>query len=232
MSNTFFLGRKLQALALVLALAITLPALGPVSQLSATPPSNTPFQITFRDDFADKIRSDGAGVYVDNVAQVAARIVSTAPNMLSLLTNNSKKAPIRKLYLDFSSQAACPDGCTPPFVSALVDANWTTNIQNGDGQFAGDYLALPVGESSTGFVKLEFTDPGSGQKWEVRYNSAQYPGTTPVTITRTAADTWEIEASSAHIARLVKWVKVNNQLVPVPHGDYFMPYHHTAVIKP
>lgn len=63
--------------------------------------------------------------------------------------------------------------------------------------------SIPVGESADGDGHVVLTDPGDrGYSWGLWWTERNYPGTTPVTVTRTAQCAWTIVADDNAIAGL------------------------------
>lgn len=64
--------------------------------------------------------------------------------------------------------------------------------------------------------------------WTVRFNSALFPGSTDVTVTRTAANAWVVEASASDVAELVS-ANIRGKAGTLNEGYYAMPFKMTVV---
>lgn len=163
---------------------------------------------TFRSNTADppdRIRDDGKGSYIHKIDQV--RAVLDMQGDVNLRTNNSPKPDIRTLFLDFGAPASAD--ATPPFSSAYTKAIVVT--------VDGHLPNIAVGSSIRSKFQVLFSIGKTG--YFIRFGSAKYPDTSDVLITRTASDTWEIEAGPTDVAKLL-----TGDAADIPLGNFFMPF--------
>jgi len=168
----------------------------------------------FRDDgvLPDRIKSDGLGSYVHGLDQVKAILDATGNFDLDTVVS---KPVIRKLFLDFAAVASCPEaGCWAPFESGLEDAYMSTG--------GGGLPNMAVGASIRSKLQVTFAS-GVGTQWFLRFDPGQYPETSNVLVTRTASDTWEIQAAPTDVAKLLS-APTKGRLVLTDRGNYFMPF--------
>jgi hypothetical protein len=174
-----------------------------------------PVSVTFLDRAGDRITSDG-GPYIAKVDEVNATIRNTGDLHLFLTRGGRFQTPIRTLHYDFQN-CVSPGMCNPPMVSfdTVGAANtFTSGIdlrEMGLGEILGD-LRLSMA------INLDSIDLGN---WHLVFNpfDADCSGSSLVTIERTGADTWEIEAGA--IACL-KQNKGGGEFTF--HGRYSMPF--------
>lgn len=144
----------------------------------------------------------------------------------------------RFVSLDFSA----PLGTPPCAANATCRKNVTTLITDDSRPAAitnpvdamgsllpNGFLSVAVGQSVRARYKLNFADPsGRSLLWTVRFNSNVYPGSTDVTVTRTATNSWTVEASASDVAELVSTTTSGRQIA-VNEGYYSMPFKITVV---
>ena len=122
----------------------------------------------------------------------------------------------RKNFTTAVSDESVPGSRTYP-----VDAVGT-DLPNG-------FASIPVGQSTRARMFLNFADP-SGREilWTVRFDPGLYPGSTHLTVTRTAANQWIIEAVDSDIAELVSASTAKGKAALVNEGYYTMPFRITV----
>jgi len=169
-----------------------------------------PVDVTFRDDGADKIRSDvgtsGTVTYTDGESGVSARFREDGIFLLNIETPN------RGLELDFSvqSQAAeCGTGCKKDFTNVNTlgySSGAAATIQvfdNGTSQHRTDqFLGMVVDETLRGEMKLGFGGSRNSARYSVRFQALGEGAidaniamkSSFLEITRTSQNTWFIEA--------------------------------------
>lgn len=137
-----------------------------------------------------------------------SRPVGTAP----CVTNGT----CRKNFTSTTTDVSLPGSRTYP-----VDAVGT-DLPNG-------FLSIPIGGSARARFYLNFADPnGRSLLWTVRFDPALYPGSTHLTVTRPATNTWTIEATESDVAELVS-ATTSGKSVKVNEGYYAMPFTITVV---
>lgn len=191
--------------AILLGVVALLVVSATVLQGGKRPPTNTevPMAATFVDNSGDRIMSDGLGPYTNGEYDVRAVIDASG--------NFDLKTPTRILRLDFGAPAS-PDA-TAPFETGTEAAYMSTGC--------GGFQDMTVGESVRSRLAINFTY--GGQNWFIRFAPAEYPDTSNVLVTRTAEDTWEIQAAATDIAKLVT-MPIKGRPVTTEHGNFFLPF--------
>ena len=218
--------RKLTSLTSALLALVLLT----VDNHAAKTPADQPATATFRcaalvancPAFAlpDGIRGDGS--------PYAAVLNSNRELRLELLSGGG-----RTIWLDFTNGPACLTGCRRTFDTLFLDSVLVqTNVVDASGaEVSNGLLSIPVGGSSHARLKIAFnTLNATGQTvlWAVRFNPETYPGSDHVTVTRTAANTWEVEAMGSDRALLVSSILRKNGS-ELQEGPFFMPFRITVV---
>lgn len=227
------------------AAAAALCVLIPSVAVSSAPPSaksiNTPVTATFRCPLspecqtADRIQGDGGGSYTG---------ATTSPEQGPYFDSGSNLYfPLqpglgRFVSIDFSAplgtpacaaNATCRKNFTTVFTDDSRPASITNPLDAAGTPLPNGFLSLAVGQSARARYKLNFADPtGRSLLWTVRFNSAMYPGSTELTVTRTATNTWVVEASASDVAELVSTTTAGRS-VTVNEGYYAMPFKITVV---
>jgi hypothetical protein len=213
-----------------------------MATLDAAPPpknSRTPMTARFRCPetlecaSVDGIQSDGSGPY-----RGAAAWPETGPYLdgRSHLYFPLQPGNGRFVAIDFSSPLATPPcatsaTCRKNFTTLLTDdslpASITNPIDAAGSELPNGFLSLAVGQSARARYKLNFADPaGRSLLWTVRFNSS-YAGSSDLTVTRTAIDTWDVEAVATDVALLLSTTTAG-KTVEVNEGYYAMPFKLTV----
>ncbi len=220
--------KKLWVVTLVAFMVLALPASAQKGKKPKKGGGTISVTVTFRDAFLvpplDRIGSDcsmGVGPgpsacpYIAKVEKVTTGI-STRGNFFMKLTKGNQPA-IRTLFLDFSDCASVPAECTAPFIDGFTIANvFTSGINLREmviDEVRGDLrlrVAFNLGSVGLGLWNLLF-DP---------FN-ADCPGSSTITVTRTGADTWVIEAGPSDVACLGELAGGGDLIFS---GRYHMPF--------
>lgn len=230
---------------------LALVALASLSVLSATasaakgaPSSkstNTPVTATFRCPqspeclTADQIQGDGNGSYTGATTSPEEGPYFDAGSNLYFPLQPGLG---RFVSIDFSAPLGTPacaasGTCRKNFTSLFTDNSLPASITNpldaAGSPLPNGFLSIAVGQSARARYKLNFADPaGRSLLWTVRFNSSMYPGSTELTVTRTATNTWVVEASASDVAELVS-TTTSGRAVTVNEGYYTMPFKITVV---
>jgi hypothetical protein len=237
--KTEFLMTSMVRRALIPAIAIIAGHAG----LVAAPPrpaALTPVTAVFRCPetvdclMLDRIASDGLGPYQGATSgSEQGPYFDSASNLYFPLQPGLG----RFVSLDLSAPLAAPpcaakSNCRKNFVTALIDDSRPASIVNpldaAGSALPNGFLSIAVGQSARARYKLNFADPaGRSLLWTVRFNSAMYPGSTELTVTRTAIDTWVVEAGESDVAQLVS-TTTSGKAVTINEGYYAMPFRLTV----
>jgi hypothetical protein len=195
-------------------------------------PTSTPVTADFRCDATtsdcptlDAIQGDG-GTYTQ--ASGGAALNSGGDFVINL----GATPGVRYLRLDFGT----PDGDAPCLTSGpacrrafgqLVSSRTRDLLVNPElngVELSNGLLDIPIGATRSGRLKLNFDDP-SGQNvlWTIRFNP-DFQGSTLVPVTRLDANTWVIEATTEHRARLVSADMNTRKWVTADEGLFVMPF--------
>jgi hypothetical protein len=128
-----------------------------------------------------------------------------------------------------AAKATCRKNFTIVFTDDSRPASITNPLDAMGTALPNGFLSIAVGQSARARYKLNFADPsGRSLLWTVRFNSSMYPGSTELTVTRTATNTWVVEASASDVAELVS-TTTSGRSVTVNEGYYAMPFKITVV---
>jgi len=181
---------------------------------------------------ADAISGDGAGPYV-GVAGDQQGAYFNGPSDLYF--------PLQPTYsrfvnLDFTSTVNGPAACSATrtcrrnFTTFLTNnsepASLTNPIDAQGQELANGFLDIPVGGAAAARYKFNFLNANNTVRFTVRFNADAYPGTSNVTVTRTATNVWIVEARPSDVAELVS-VPVSGRQTLVTEGFYSMPFRLT-----
>lgn len=184
---------------------------------------------------ADRIQSDGSGPYVGIAgSEDQGAFFNSKWNLIFSLQPGRG----RFVSMDFSQPTGSPscggtNPCRKDFTTVLTDDAWPSSITNpldaAGTSLPNGFMSIAVGQSVRARYKLNFADPsGRSVLWTVRFNSALYPGSTDVTVTRTATDAWVVEAGASDVAELVS-VNTTGKAVTLNEGYYAMPFKMTVI---
>ena len=186
-------------------------------------PCPTPAQ---PNDVPDLITSDGSS-YIgsgDIVSGSGAFLRSDGEFMLQL-----REGQNRFVNLDFRAGPNNNLG----FPAAWTDVfQLNTRTINPDTlqEVEGALLAMPVPSTWFARINASWTD-ASGVLYNIRFNPDNYPGSTYLSVTRDAPDTWSIEAKQGHVARILSFPPSRGkQLPPVDEGLYSLPFKLTFTV--
>ncbi len=195
--------------------------------------------VTFRDSGADGLQSDCQDIdppvvcpYVHKQQIVSASIAKGT----YLRLNKGNQLAMRTLFLDFRD---CVSGvtdhvCKPPFQDPPNpdDRSFGNSVAKLIMQGSDvDLQALGIGEDSS-LLRLSLLFDLSlvgGGSWHLGFDVDGFgicPGGTDIDVTRSSADTWEIEATSDDVGCLVKLD--GSAFGETPSGLYRMPFKMTV----
>lgn len=191
----------------------------------------------------DRIQGDPAGPYVGNATTGLGAFLTASGNDLALKLSDTRGQLLGlTISMDFRSPyglAACisKKNCrrvAPYFFDvATTDQSPFGDLVNPVDASGVDLpnglLSIPIGTSANANMKVNFPDPfGRTLTWTVRFNPVSYPGSSYVTVTRTADGAWVVEASATSLAKLVASPSgdTRNQ---TDEGLFYMPFRMTVV---
>lgn len=181
----------------------------------------------------DRITGDGLGPYVGNAAGEGAFFNDN--NKLDIHYTTSYGRTIVADFGDLVANGACvtAGNCRKNFNVADVRTTPYPSITNpvnaSQDALPNGFYDIPVGGSSKARFKLDFPDPaGRAFVWTVRFNSELYPGSTDLTVTRTALNTWIVEATNDDVAELVAINTSKGKQIMTREGFYTMPFKITV----
>ena len=145
----------------------------------------------------------------------------------------------RSFFLDFTrpdGPAPCTStssGCRISFTTVTtpspIPGTEVIAVDANDNMLPNGFFSIAVGSSTPGRMKINFPDPsGRSFLWTVRFNPVAYPGSSYVTITRTATNSWTVEASGTDVARLVS-TTTSGKAITTDEGLYYMPFQMNVV---
>lgn len=182
---------------------------------------------------ADAISGDGAGAYVGVSNDQQGAYFTAASDLYFPLA----PAYSRYVNLDFTSSingpapCAASRTCRKTFTTFMTNNSEPASITNpvsASGQeLPNGFLDIPVGGTAAARYKVNFLDAAGRIRFTVRFDADAYPGTSNVMVTRTAANTWVVEAHAADVAQLVSEPTSGKQTV-VNEGFYSMPFRITV----
>lgn len=227
-----------------IALTAALVAAGPAIDLMAAPkPSNPRVTITFADDAAHNIKSDGGGDYVDGSGGVGAYIDRTT-GVLNFGTSSGNTTTGRELQFDFGD---CIAGCIAngeplpigaPYPSGYARAIIQAGVRTADGiKLPGGLLGMSVGSTLWSGVKLNIpldSDPAYWTLCMVFQNTDGFCAisaqSTPARIVRSAPDVWTITATvdDNDVGELFNEVGGGRNRTIHFEGTYSMPFSFTV----
>jgi len=187
-------------------------------------------------DNPDRIQGDSGGPYL---GQMPTR---TTPQQGAYIDSSKELYFVlppsigRSAFFDFSDMTQPPGDSRRTFM-----ALWSSQLQpsslagprdaNGNGLANGLY-SIAIGGTMAGEFKWNFYDtPNSTDTylWTIRFNPWRYPGTSPVSITRTGQSAWTIEAPLDAIG-LLQARTMSGKEVVYAEGLYTMPFQVTVTV--
>jgi len=190
----------------------------------------------------DKIQGDGLGTYRGTTPTGSATTQEgLAENMGGYFTEANlflfvlKSGLGRSLSFNFDGGTApCTAGakCRKDFSYAVSDVSLpggrTYPVDAAGRDLPNGFMGIAVGQTVNARIYINFADPqGDPILWTVRFDPGLYPGSTYLTVTRTAENVWIIEANATHIAGLVS-ANTSGKIVKVNEGYFSMPFRITV----
>ena len=239
--------RRVRSLLAAGAIAITATSGGGRPEaLAAKPAQDVPVTVRFRCAYTvdcangDLAQGDPTGAYVGSNATHVGAFLNPGHDLALRLEPQGGQY----LYLDFS-QPAGPAPCASTgtchrvgsysFTSAQTFDTLPDSLLNpvdaADNELPQGLLDIPVNVSMKARFKINFPDPyGRAILWTVRFNPTAYPGSTYVTVLRTAANAWKVTTTATAVAKLVSRASKGNQPT-IDEGSFAMPFEF-AVTQP
>jgi len=169
-----------------------------------------PVAVMFRDGSTDRITSDGQGAYSHGTDKVRAVLV--ANGNFFLMTNDSSKPAVRRLFLDFTDPVSSG---SPPFGTGTQQGYLSTSCEN-----SGGLRDMAVDTSQLCNMSVHFSVPGTNTQWAIRFGA--YSDTTPATVHRIDVESWEIEVPEPAVGKLLS-APTKGRLVFTDQGNFHMP---------
>ena len=143
----------------------------------------------------------------------------------------------RFVSFDFSRPTGAPPcaargTCRKDFTTAMTDdsrpGGRTYPVDAAGTDLPNGFMSVPVGGSARARFYINFADPsGRSLRWTVRFDPALYPGSTFLTVTRSAENVWTVEASPDAVAQLVSETISTGKTVRTNEGYYNVPFRIT-----
>ena len=124
--------------------------------------------------------------------------------------------------------------CNPCLAAALYNqVMWTSSahlhvtVIDSDGNaLTGGFPAIPPRESRPAKGKLNVWDPADGQAlWVYRFDSADYPGSSNLVVTRTSQTEWVVQTdSAAHDRARLIYTRLKGKTFLNDEGVFSMPF--------
>jgi hypothetical protein len=200
---------------------------------SAKPSPEIPVTVEFRDFAcdaitpADRIKSDGKGIYSNGIDNVDA--VFMGSGNLRLITNTARGAAIRKVHLDFGDVVTENESIPKPFLAGSVEVDMRNHVLNPEctaNALSNGLLGLPLGTTNgRASIGIAFDDAVAKTfSWSLRRHQT-FPQTICALATHqqdAAGEFWTLEANwPSDIAVLTK---VTTGGTPNEQGYYHMPF--------
>ena len=142
----------------------------------------------------------------------------------------------RFVSFDFSRQlgtAPCAGSgaCRRNFTAIMTDesphGSRTYPVDTAGRDLSNGFMSVPVGGSARARFFMNFADQsGRDLLWTVRFDPALHPGSTLLTVTRPAQNTWTIESMESDVAGLLS-ATTSGRSVKVNEGFYTLPFRIT-----
>lgn len=145
----------------------------------------------------------------------------------------------RRVYLDFSARVGsptCGSSCTMNFTevwagpssAAMSPASMANPVDANGTALPNGFYGIPQGSAANAEFKFNFLDSTGKIRYTVRMNPSLYPGTSYVTVTRTDANAWTIEAGPDAVAALESQSTKTGQAPKILEGYFSMPFKITV----
>lgn len=203
-----------------------------------------PVRVTFDDNFAPKIASDGLGHYQHGQG-VSAVIDPSRNGELIIYSVKSGKVAARRFTLTFNDCIGTCDAV--PFVSSLTTAQLIAGVRQPNGpHLPGGMLAMPVGGSGYRAGLKVYLGSIDSVQWTLCMtpgdaggfcaNSTGVNSSTPTRIVRTAPASWTISADPgpgpvpdrSDVGALFTETSSGRQKTITLQGKYAMPFSMTV----
>ncbi|MGE0359846.1 MAG: hypothetical protein AB7H93_06655 [Vicinamibacterales bacterium] len=222
------------------ALGTATVVLGPVG-FAAPRAGNISVTVEFRDDGADRIRSDGGGAYQDNVENAVAYIDGSTGGLI--WGTNTNGTVVRTMWFYFTNCLVGP--CTPPaaWPQPLVEpSGMQANALLPNGQVpSGGLRGMTIGTDYEAWIKINIpidTDPAY---YNVCFDSRGVGpcgmpagvNSTNAHIRRDQSDQWTMWADATDSADLIRDSQSKRNRAFTLLGTYSMPFSLTVkCVKP
>ena len=226
----------------VACLLLNIGSVAPSAQANKLIPATLTFRCTGASltcpsmDNPDRIQGDGNGTYVGQTPSKTTPQQGAYIDSFDELYFGLPPTIGRSAFFDFSNVTQPPSDGRRSFI-----ALWSSRLQppslagprdaNGN-RLANGLYSIAVGGTMVGAFKWDFYDtPNSTDTylWTIRFNPWDYPGTSPVSITRTGQSAWTIEAALDAVGELQATTTSGKQVV-YPEGFYKMPFQVTVTV--
>ena len=224
----------------VIAAALAISSIG----FQAAPITRTPVSASFRcsggtpsneidpANFCpngDRLAGDGGGPYV------GVPIDRKNPPQNAYITSDGQfwfaqqPGSGRSVFFDFSEALTAPEPLLRTFTTA-----WSTEFQPNWVAYpvgvANGFWGMQHGQQVSGVLKANFQNANDTYRWTVRFNPAEFPASTYLTVTCTTRPAgspsclaWTIEATASHVAQLVAST-TRGKSIAYDEGTYRMPF--------
>lgn len=200
------------------------PAVRSVASATATiqktsSSSLAPATGVFRDLASDRVQSDGLGSYINGQEGVTSAINNGGNYEL----NTGLPKGTRKLK--FLAPASYGPGCTLPFQQELTGADMAN-------QHISKLTSMAVNTSIPVTMIIVLTPAETPTtEYNLTYDPTVYPEASYLTATRTATNTWTLEAASTAVAK-IETNSTHGAYKRVPCGDAIgMPFLITVTLQ-
>lgn len=169
--------------------------------------TETPVSITLRDALDDKAFSDTGAPYIHGQNGVGA--VITGSGNLDFAPGADRSVFVQLSQPASGGQVSCADGTSEPCLFNSSNAQRASTsitltvveVCGSDTAFPGGLPAMAVGAELCGRMAYWFdsdlqetAEAGKSFQWTLRFRPGTWAASNNVTVRRTAADSWEVEA--------------------------------------
>ena len=138
----------------------------------------------------------------------------------------------RTVRFDFSDPLGAPtcgSKCKKNFVQVTTNTSLPgsrTAVVDAQGAILPNgFKSLSAGQTAPAHFYINFADPsGRELNWTVRFDPRQATGSTYLSVTRTGAKEWVIEATDDMVASLSNYTTGSGKQVTTQEGNYRMPF--------